>query len=144
MISRVDDFCVLRFYLCIYRYGSSLSVYSTLRRILAAVSQTIKFQLLYSLLVSHTQTRVQKTIRSFTSQHSSTGSPTIVYFKLAKLSRRKGHNYADSQADSQVGSQACRCLGWQKHGVNEIGEASPQAKHHHQAQQQNKTISTLY
>ena len=38
MISRVGDFCVLRFYLCIYRYGSSLSVYSTLRRTLAAVS----------------------------------------------------------------------------------------------------------
>ena len=31
-ISRVGDFCVYRFYLCIYRYGSSLSVYSTLRR----------------------------------------------------------------------------------------------------------------
>ena len=32
VISRVRDFCVLRFYLCIYRYSSSLSVYSTLRR----------------------------------------------------------------------------------------------------------------
>ena len=31
-ISRVGDFCVLKFYLCIYRHGSSLSVYSTLRR----------------------------------------------------------------------------------------------------------------
>ena len=40
VISRVGDFCVLIFYLCIYRYGSSLSVYSTLRRILAAVSPT--------------------------------------------------------------------------------------------------------
>ena len=29
------------FYLCIYRYGSSLSVYGTRRRTLAAVSQTI-------------------------------------------------------------------------------------------------------
>ena len=61
----------------------------------------------------------------FTSQHSSTDSHTIVYFKLAQLSRRKGHNDADSQAHSQAVSQACRCLGWQKHGVNEIGEASP-------------------
>ena len=43
VISRVGDFCVLIFYLRIYRYGSSLSVYSTLRRILAAVSQTISF-----------------------------------------------------------------------------------------------------
>ena len=43
MISPVGDFCVLKFYICIYRYGSSLSVYSTLRRILAAVSHTISF-----------------------------------------------------------------------------------------------------
>ena len=61
----------------------------------------------------------------FHSQHSLTGSPTIVYFKLAQLSRRKGHNYADSQAHSQAGSQDCRCLGWQNRGVSEIGEASP-------------------
>ncbi|CAN0424792.1 unnamed protein product, partial [Ascophyllum nodosum] len=61
----------------------------------------------------------------FHSQHSSTGSPTIVYFKLARLSRGKGHNYADSQAHSQAGSQAFRCLGWQNRGVSEIGEASP-------------------
>ena len=40
-ISRVGDLCVLRFYLCIYRYGSSLSVYSTLRRTLAADLQII-------------------------------------------------------------------------------------------------------
>ena len=38
-ISRVGDFCILRSHLCFYRYGSSLSVYSALRRILAAVSQ---------------------------------------------------------------------------------------------------------
>ena len=38
VISRVGDFCILRFYLCIYRYGSSPSVY-----ILTAVSQTISF-----------------------------------------------------------------------------------------------------
>ena len=43
VISRVGDFCVLRFYICIYRYGSSLIVYSTLRRILVAVSHTISF-----------------------------------------------------------------------------------------------------
>ena len=40
VISRVGDFCILRFYLCICRYGSSLSLYSTLRRILAAMSPT--------------------------------------------------------------------------------------------------------
>ncbi|CAN0360989.1 unnamed protein product, partial [Ascophyllum nodosum] len=51
--------------------------------------------------------------------------PTIVYFKLAQLSRRKGHNYADSQAHSQAGSQACRCIGRHNRGVSEIGEASP-------------------
>ena len=43
VICRVGDFCVLRFYISIYRYGFSLSVYSTLRRILAAVSQTTSF-----------------------------------------------------------------------------------------------------
>ena len=43
VISRVGDFCILRFYICIYRYGSSLSVHSTLRRILAAVSHKISF-----------------------------------------------------------------------------------------------------
>ena len=43
VIFRVGDFCVLRFYICVYRYGSSLSMYSTLRRILAAVSHTISF-----------------------------------------------------------------------------------------------------
>ena len=43
MISRDDDFCVFRFLLFIYRYGSSLSVYSTRRRTLATVSQTISF-----------------------------------------------------------------------------------------------------
>ena len=120
-------------------------MYSTLRRTLAADPQTISFSccILYQFL--HTQARAQKTIGSFTSQHSSTssttivyfklarftsqhsstGNHTIVYFKLAQLSRRKRHNYADSQAHSQAGSQACRCLGWQKRGVSEIGEASP-------------------
>ena len=57
--------------------------------------------------------------------HSSTGYHTTVYFKLAQLSLRKGHNYTDSQAHSQAGSQACQCLGWQKRGVSKIGEASP-------------------
>ena len=84
-----------------------------------------KFHLLYFLLVSsHTNESTKDNVK-FHSQHSSTGSPTIVYFKLAQLSRRKGHNYADSQAHSQAGSQACRCLGWQIRGVSEIGKASP-------------------
>ena len=84
-----------------------------------------KFHLLYSLLVSSHTNKSTKDNLKFYSQHSSTGRPTIVYFKLAQLSRRKGHNYADSQARSQAGSQACRCLGWQNRGVSEIGEASP-------------------
>ena len=41
VISRIGDFCVLIFYIGICRYSSSLSVYSTLRRIQAAVSHTI-------------------------------------------------------------------------------------------------------
>ena len=62
-----------------------------------------KFHLLYSLLVfSHTNKSTKDNLK-FHSQHSSTGSPTIVYLKLAQLSRRKGHNYADSQAHSQAG-----------------------------------------
>ena len=51
MISRVGDFCVFTFLPFIYRYGSSLSVYSTRRRPGDSVSDS-KFQLLYSLLVS--------------------------------------------------------------------------------------------
>ena len=125
VISRVGDFCVLRFYICIYRYGSSLSVYSTLRRILAAVSHTISFSWLYSLLVSSHTNKSTKDNLKFHSQNSSTSSPTTVYFKLAQLSPRKGHNFADSQAHSQAVSETCRCLGWQNRGVSEIGEASP-------------------
>ena len=127
VISRVGGFCVLRFYIGIHRYGSSLSLCSTLRRILAVFSVSHnKFHLLYSLLVSSHTNKSTKDNLKFPSQHSSTGSPTIVYFKLAQLSRRKGHNYVESQAHSQAGSQACRrCLGWQKRGVNEIGKASP-------------------
>ena len=83
------------------------------------------FHLLYSLLVASHTNKSPKDNLKFHSQHSSTGSPTIVYFKLAQLSRRKGHNYADSQTHSQAGSQACRCLGWQNRGVSKISEASP-------------------
>ena len=84
-----------------------------------------KFHLLYSFLVSsHTNKSTKDNLKSH-SQHSSTDSPTIVYFKLAQLSRRKGHNYTDSQAHSQAGSQVCRCLGWQNRVVSEIDEASP-------------------
>ena len=119
----VGDFCVLRFYICIYRYGSSLSVYSTLRCILEAMSHTICFT--FSLLVSSHTNKSTKDNLKFPSQHSSTGGPTIFYFKLAQLSRRKGHNYTDSQAHSQAESQTGRCLGWQNRGVSKIGEASP-------------------
>ena len=84
-----------------------------------------KFHLLYSLLVSSHTNKSRKDNLKFHSQHSSTGSRTKVYFKLAQLSRRKGHNYTDSQAHSQAGSQTCRYLGWQNRGVSEIGEASP-------------------
>ena len=125
VISRVGDFCTLRFYLCIYRYGSPLSVYSTLRRILAASSgvSNNKFQLLSSLLVSPYTNKSTKDSLKFHFTTQLNWQP--VYFKLAQLSRRKGRNYADSQAHSQAGSQACRYLGCQKRGVNEIGEASP-------------------
>ena len=126
MVSRVGDFCVLRFYIRIYRCGSSLSVYSTLRRILASSVSHNTFYLLYSLFVSSHTNKSTKDNLKFNSQHSSFGSPTvIVYFELAQLSPRNGHNYADSQAHSQAGSQAYRCLGWQNRGVCGIGEASP-------------------
>ena len=95
------------------------SVYSS-----SSVSHN-KFHLLYPLLVSSHKNKNTKDNLKFHSQRSSTGSPTIVYFKLSQLSRRKGHNYADSQAHSQAGSQACRCLEWHNRGVSEIGEASP-------------------
>ena len=48
-----------------------------------------KFHLLYSLLVSSHTNKSTKGNMKFHSQHSSTGSPTIVYFKPAQLSRRK-------------------------------------------------------
>ena len=145
-ISQVGDFCVLRL-LPLY-----LSVRLLSQRVQHAsaypggsVSDN-KFQLLYSLLVSpHTNKSTKKrsevslhNIAQLVAQlsstsslpvtlhnHSSTGNHTIVYFKHAQLSLRKGHNYADSQSDSQARSQACRCLGRQKRGVSKIGEASP-------------------
>ena len=125
VISRVGDFCVLRFYLCIL---STRLLPQRVQHALAYPGSSVshnKFHSLYSLLVSSHTSKSIKDILKFHSQHSSTGGPTIVYFKLAQLSRRKGYNYADSQAHSQAGSQACRCFGWQKRGVNEIGEASP-------------------
>ena len=85
----------------------------------------IKFHWLYASLVSSHTNKSTKDNLKFHSQHSSTGSPTIAYFKLAHLPRRKGHTYEDSQAHSQAGSQDCRCLGWQNRGVSEMGEASP-------------------
>ena len=84
-----------------------------------------KFHLSNSLLVSSHTNKTTKDNLKFHSQYSSTGSPTIVYFKLAQLSRKKGHNYAGSLAHSEAGSQACRCFGCQNREVNEIGEASP-------------------
>ena len=55
-----------------------------------------KFHLLYSLLVSSHTNKSTKYNLKFHTQHSSTGSPTIAYFKLAQLSRRKRHNFAES------------------------------------------------
>ena len=111
VISRVGDFCVLRFYICIYRYGSSLSVYSTLRRIQAAVSHTISFTVLFFIsFFTHKQEDKRQSEVSLTTR-SSTDSPTIVYFKLAQLSRRKGHNYADSQ-DSLTGWISGLLVSW--------------------------------
>ena len=84
-----------------------------------------KFHLLYSLLVPSRTNKSTKDNLKFHFTTQLNWQPTIVYFKLAQLSRRKGHNYANSQAHSQDGSQACRGLGWQKRGGNEIGEAPP-------------------
>ena len=125
MISRVGDFCVLTF---LHLYLSIRLLPQRVQHALAYPSSIVshnKFYLLYYLLVSSHTNKSTKDNLNFHSQHSSTGSPTIVYFKLAQLSHRKVHNYADSQARSQAGSQACRCLGRQNRGVSEIGEASP-------------------
>ena len=81
-----------------------------------------KFHLLYSLLVSSHTNKSTKENLKFHPQPSSTA---VAPLKLAQLSRRKGHNYADFQTHSQAGTQACRCLGWQNRGVSEIGEGSP-------------------
>ena len=50
-------------------------------------------------------------------QHSSTGSHNTTCSKLVLLTRRKGHNPADSQAHSQAGSRAYQCLGWRDRAV---------------------------
>ena len=127
VISRVGDFCVLRF---LHLYLSIRLPSQRVQHDLAYPSSSVshnKFHLLYSLLLvvsSHTNKGTKDNLKLL-SQHSSTDSPTIVYFKLAQLSRRKRRNYADFQAHSQAGSQACRCLGWQNRGVSEIGEALP-------------------
>ena len=55
--------------------------------------------------------------RIFFKQCSSTGGPTTICSKLAQLTLRKGHNYADSQAHSQAGFQAYRYLGWRDRGL---------------------------
>ena len=90
VISRVCDFCVLRYYICTYGYGSSLIQHAS-AYLSSSVSHN-KFHLLHSLLVSSHKNKSTKDNLKFHSQHNSTGSPTIVYFKLAQLSRRKGHN----------------------------------------------------
>ena len=60
------------------------------------------------------QKKVNPTLHA---KHSSIGHDTVD-FKLAQLSLRKGHNYADPQAHSVAGSEACGCLGGQDRGVS--------------------------
>ena len=108
MISCVGDFCVLNI---LHLYLSIRLLPQRVQQASAYPSSSVshnKFHLLYSLLVSSRTNKSTKDNLKFHSQQSSTGSPTIAYFKLAQLSRRKGHNYADSQAHSQAGSQADR------------------------------------
>ena len=114
VISHVGDFYAFRF------YNLYLSVRLLPQRVQHASAYPSssashnKFHLLYSLLVSSSKKKSTEGNVMIHSQHSLTGSPTIIYFKLAQFSRSKGQNYADSQGHSQTGSQACRCLEWQE------------------------------
>ena len=124
VISRVGDFSVLIFYICIYRYGSSLSVYSTLRRILVAcLTQQVSLVVFFISFFTHKQEHKRQSEVSLTTQLN--WYPHYSLLQACQLSRGKGYNYTDSQAHSQARSQACRCLGWQNRGVSEIGDASP-------------------
>ena len=49
--------------------------------------------------------------------YNGNGSHNKICSKLAQITLRKGHNYADSLAHSQAGPQAYRCLGWRDREV---------------------------
>ena len=60
--------------------------------------------------------------------YSCTGRQNKICSKLAQLTLRIGHNYANSQAHSQAGSQAYRCLGWRDHGIVVVVEVRSDSK----------------
>ena len=83
---------------------------------------TSSFYLLPSLyyISPHTLKNAKPTnlkLESNNKEHGSSGSHTTICSKLAQLTLRNGHKYADSQARSQAGSQAYRCLGWRDRRV---------------------------
>ena len=60
---------------------------------------------------AHKETQSQSEV-SLKQQSSCTGSHTITCSKLAQLTLRKKHSYANSQTHSMAGSQAYRRLEW--------------------------------
>ena len=61
---------------------------------------------------THTErTQIQSDV-SLKQQYSCTGSHITICSKLAQLTLRKAHNYADSQAHLQAGYQAYQYRGW--------------------------------
>ena len=60
---------------------------------------------------THSQ-RAQSQSEVSLNHYSCSDSHSIICSELVQLTLRKAHNYADSQANSQAGPQAYRCLGW--------------------------------
>ena len=93
-------------------------MYSVLGRILAVTINSVlhkKCSLVSFFIVirfRHTHEQKPKTSLKLRPNSTGTGSPTTICAKLAQLTLRKGHNYADSQAHSQaVDSRLVEVLG---------------------------------
>ena len=83
-----------------------------------------------SLLTAPTQTRKHSQTQVSLKLYSTaltTGNHNTICSKLVQLSLRKGHNYEDSQAYSQGGPQAYRCLGWRDREVV-VGDVEPKVE----------------
>ena len=96
---------------CLYFFDTApLNTHTTYLGVSDCFTQEVStcFLLILS-LDCHTRTQSQSEV-SLEQQYSCTGSHTTVCSKLAQLTLRTRHNYADSQTHSHAGYQAYRCL----------------------------------